>query len=510
MRPLARLLLRVDHASSYDKAGYRQRRRGCLKSGFFGRDGSRRFRVWEVIPVNSKTYAARDVNLLSPPSLTSILQPYDGQAAWVGVDVGKLDMKAVLHFAPDQFQRPWKIANPRDIATFVAHLQHLSRGRQLIVALEPSGTYGDALRQACHDGGICVHRVSPKIAHDYAEVFDGVPSQHDGKDAAAIAELARCGKSTPWPWTVASPRQQHIEYEVDRLDAQRRLAQMWCGRIEGRLARHWPLASRQLKLSSATLLNALAEYGGPAALAADAQAPAKLRRWSRNHLSAAAIDAIVRDARASVGVRQTAIDRRRLRDYAQEALAAQNRLKQAKKRLLRLSRGHRLIEALASAVGNATGCVLFVHLGDPRDYHCAAAYVKAMGLNLVERSSGMYQGKLRISKRGSGVVRYWLYLAALRLIKTSSPARPWYLRKKHRDGDDARRALVGIMRRLALALYHVAACGEAFDGARLFPGRSRASSRGKRRRRDRRDVMNQGTSNAGPTKGATMKGGARH
>ena len=37
------------------------------------------------------------------------------------------------------------------------------------------------------DAGIAVVRVSPKAAHDYAEVFDGVPSQHDGKDAAVVA-----------------------------------------------------------------------------------------------------------------------------------------------------------------------------------------------------------------------------------------------------------------------------------------------------------------------------------
>jgi hypothetical protein len=104
-----------------------------------------------------------------------------------------------------------------------------------------------------------------------------------------------------------------------------------------------------------------------------------------------------------------------------------------------------------------------------------------MGLNLAERSSGQgfalrsgtYKGKLKISKRGSSTVRYWMYLAALRLTKTNSPVRPWYLRKKHRDSQKAGRALVAIMRRLGLALYHVAALGEAYDAKRLFPGKRR-------------------------------------
>ena len=45
---------------------------------------------------------------------------------------------------------------------------------------------------------------SSKAASDYAEVFDGVPSQHDGKDAAVVAELAAIGKSRPWPCETAS------------------------------------------------------------------------------------------------------------------------------------------------------------------------------------------------------------------------------------------------------------------------------------------------------------------
>ena len=48
-----------------------------------------------------------------------------------------------------------------------------------------------------------------------------------------------------------------------------------------------------------------------------------------------------------------------------------------------------------------------------------AAYRKAMGLNLVERSSGKYKGRLRISKRGGARSRQWLYFAVLRLIQKS-------------------------------------------------------------------------------------------
>jgi transposase len=431
---------------------------------------------------NSKAYSGRDVNRVS---LDSVLQGREGRDVWAGVDVGKYQVQVVLNWGPGDFGRPWKVDNPHQTGVLVGLLGRLAEGRKLVLAMEPSGTYGDVLRQACTDAGLVVHRVSPKAAHDYAEVFDGVPSQHDGKDAGVVAELARLGKSAPWPWAVPSERRRQIEYGVDRMDAQRRLGQMYGGRLEAGLARHWPEVLRQLKLTSPTLLKAVAEWGGPAALAADPEAAAKLKRWGRAPLADDAVARIVEGAKHSVGVRPQATDVQGLRDHAAAALAARKEQAQARKHLAALSAGDRAIEALAAVVGTATACVLVTHLGDPADYHCGAAYVKAMGLNLVERSSGTYQGRLKISKRGSAAVRFWMYLAALRLVKKDAPARPWYLRKKGRGGDGAAgRALVGIMRRLALALYNVGAKGEAFDPKRLFPGKGgKAGTAGKGGRR---------------------------
>lgn len=430
--------------------------------------------------MNSKAYSSRNVNLIQ---LSSFLKDRQGADLWIGVDVGKERMHVVLNWAADDFERPWAVSNPSQVRLLVEHLKQLSIGRKLIVAMEPSGTYGDVLRQACTDAKIIVHRVSPKAAHDYAEVFDGVPSQLDGKDAAVVAELSRLGKSVPWPMIQAPLTHQEIEYWVDRMDAQRHLLQMWCGRIEARMARHWPEMLRQLKTTSLTMLNALIEYAGPTELAGDPEAASKLRRWGRSRLSDEKIKQIIDDAKASIGVRQTLVDQQRLRDYATEAMNAKLQIKQAQTHLLILAHEIQPIQAMKPAIGNATACLLFTYLGDPSRYHCAAAYVKAMGLNLIERSSGMYQGKLKISKRGSSAVRFWLYLAALRLIKKSSPVRPWYLKKKQRDSDEAGRALVAIMRRLGLALWHIAVAGEAFDKKRLFPGRSRATSSGQRKAR---------------------------
>ena len=199
----------------------------------------------------------------------------------VGIDVGKFDLLVICRWADGRFERPWRVRNPWEIPTLVGVLKQVKADRKLVVALEPSGTYGEALRQALGDNGIDVQRVGAKASHDYAEVFDGVPSQHDGKDAAVVAELAALGKAKPWAYQAADSWEEELAYWVEEMVAQRQMLTPWQGRLEGLLARHWPEASQVLKLSSGTLLRILKRYGSPQALAEDADAATQLARWGR-------------------------------------------------------------------------------------------------------------------------------------------------------------------------------------------------------------------------------------
>jgi hypothetical protein len=94
--------------------------------------------------------------------------------------------------------------------------------------------------------------------------------------------------------------------------------------------------------------------------------------------------------------------------------------------------------------------------------------LKGLGLNLKEKSSGKHKGQLKITKRGPGDCRYYLYLAALRLIRHDQVVGKWYERKVTRDGGKAKnKAVVAVMRKLAKALWHVAR-GAVFDSRLLF------------------------------------------
>jgi transposase len=184
-------------------------------------------------------------------------------------------------------------------------------------------------------------------------------------------------------------------------------------------------------------------------------------------LSPKKIDELLAGARSSVGVRVGPWQQRQIQEYAETALAARRQSNRAQRRLRQLAVGHPVLQAQGRVVGLPTACVFWVCTGDPRKFDSAAAYRKAMGLNLVERSSGTYKGQLRISKRGSARTRQWLYLAVLRLVQKCG-VRAWYEAKKTRDTGDARRVLVAVMRKLALALYHVGVRNEEFRPRRLF------------------------------------------
>jgi transposase len=139
--------------------------------------------------------------------------------------------------------------------------------------------------------------------------------------------------------------------------------------------------------------------------------------------------------------------------------------------LRRLAANHPVIQIQGAAVGIVTACVLWTRLGDPNNYPSAEAYRKAMGLNLAQRSSGQYKGQLHISKRGDRLVRRWLHLAALRMVREHVQVRDWYRQKRIRDGGRHLGALTAVVRRLAIALHKAATRNEPLDGARLFPGR---------------------------------------
>jgi transposase len=117
-------------------------------------------------------------------------------------------------------------------------------------------------------------------------------------------------------------------------------------------------------------------------------------------------------------------------------------------------------------VGEVASAVLPATQGDPKRYPDAASDCKSLGLNLEEHSSGQHQGQLSITKRGPALARFYLYFAALRLIRRDPVIKRWYALKTARPGAVKQKQVIELMRKLAKAFWHQAH-GHDFDVNRL-------------------------------------------
>lgn len=416
------------------------------------------------MPIGKKAYAASSIKSIEVAQWLG--QRPDG-ACFVGVDVGKTKLHLVLQFADGSATRPLVARNPGQIGAVIKLLQRVRRKHALTVAMEPTGTYGQALRVALAAAGIRLLRVEGRAVHDFAGVHDGVRSQHDGKDAALIAALASLGKACPWDYVVPTDAEAELRSRVRLLGAYDGQMTRWSNRIEGWLGQYWPELGRRLPLRSPTLLKLLRRYGSPQALVADRSAARRLRRWGGARLADKKIAGILRRAGQTRGAPVSPAARAEVRVYAQEALRMRKALRQQRLALTKLAKADEQLQRVGAAVGKVTACVLRARVGDPGQYPAAGAYLKALGLNLREFSSGQQQSQLHISKRGPGQARRWLFLAALRATQWPT-VKGWYLRKVQRSGGKKVPALIAIARKLAMGIWRTARDRGQFQASRLF------------------------------------------
>lgn len=397
--------------------------------------------------------------------LGKLNEALEGKKVVVAIDVAKEKPVAALMTGAEEVELTIKWKQPFETRMFVEFVQGLG-AKHLEVAMEPSGTYGDALRGRLLAEKISVFRVSPKRSHDAREYFDGVPSSHDAKSAAIIGKLHFEGRSEPWP--LRSEQERDTVAAVRRMSFYEERLQRGKGKLEALLARHWPELDGLLESGTATQLQLLAAYGSARRVAeAGEEAKALMRKVGGSRLLEEKIEAVMQAARSSTGIEPTEMERECLEELCCELERTRKLEARARARVHALTRDESMIQGLADAVGKTTAAVLYAENGDPKKFGKSRQYLKSLGLNLKEKSSGKSKGALHITKRGSSVARQYLYLAALRKIKDCPFVRAWYKRKRERDGQKGGKAIVAIMRKLARALWHIAH-GAQYDPRRLI------------------------------------------
>jgi transposase len=414
--------------------------------------------------VPKKTYRSQDVKIVN---IEQLQQQHAVERLVVGVDVAKHKfVAAFVGNTSGNVALTIRWTHPAETPQFIALLKSL--GAQTVqVALESTGRYGDVLVHQLRVAQIAVYNISTKRVHDAAEEYDGVPSKHDGKDAAVIGDLHRRGKSRVRREPSEATRALQAYTRSVLLFKNQYLTNI--NRIEAELARFWPELTEHISLQTASLLTLLATYGTPAEVAADMeQARILLRKISRGSLSEQTVDNIVQTARQTQGASTVAAETDMMCILAQDTLRACEALKEAERRLEAAVQQHPSAARQAAMLGVVTAAVVVAKSGDAADFTSTGAWLKNLGLNLKENSSGKSgQRGVAITKRGAAITRQYLYLAALRFIQHDEVIKSWYAYQTNRPGAVKMKVLVKLMRKLASALPHVGR-GAVFDARKLF------------------------------------------
>jgi transposase len=420
-------------------------------------------------------YRAVNVEQVSPESVAERFA--EGSKVVVGVDVAKRHFVAALCDVEGTAQVRVRFEHPRQTATFLQLLERLHQGaRPVEVAMEPTGTYGDVLRYQLGVRGIAVFRVSNKHVGDATELFDGSPSKHDGKDACVVGWLHAHGRSKPWQ--ELEPARRSARALVSQRDLYDEPLRRLLAQLEPMLARHFPEFQTFFDLSQRkTPWVVLEAFGSPKLIGrSDVQTLQKLlKERTRRAPSTEVLTALLAAANNTSGTSMVPEEVELMRRMSTEVLHLMQRRREIDVRIEALAEEDPVMQALRPCLGPVTAAVIYAFLGDPRTYASAAALEKAAGLNLIESSSGTNpkahdKVPRHLSKRGAGVVRKYLYLAAMRLVQKDPTAKAWYQARRSFKAEEKNKALVAVMRKLCRAIFHIAK-GEALDVTKLFDTR---------------------------------------
>lgn len=339
----------------------------------------------------------------------------------VGVDVAK--EKLVARAVAGDGRTGKSLTFGCNLAGFESLLAYAQRSRSslgasgFVIAMEPTGHYGEPLAAWLSGRGVEVYAVQPLKTARAKELYDGTWRKTDEKDALVIADLARRGLGSPWrlqtgPFAalrlLTRRREQLVEQRrqtVNRIHRHRdvlfpELRRLF-PKLEGRASR-WVL--RNVPTPAAV------EAMGVEALTDG------LYEASRWQLGRKRAEVVWEAAQQSVGVSEAVESHRfalgQLLDELEGVLARLKAVEvQMAAQLPAVPYAARLLTV--PGFGPVIVASLLGEFGDLRNYRVAGQLIKMAGLDLAESSSGERQGHHHISRRGRAYARQLLFMAAL-------------------------------------------------------------------------------------------------
>jgi transposase len=393
----------------------------------------------------------------------------------VGIDIAKARHVAQVRVAHTRILDA-KLPIPNTHAGFAALWARLDAHcrdagvAEIVCAVEPTGTYHQALATFLEAHGATVVFVSNHVAQLNRRTLDGTWDKNDPKDAHNLCDLLEQGKV--------------LFYSLpdEPLGDLRRLV-----RLLRRARREAAACKARWRLTLRPLLGPTGEPLPPAVVAA---LPAPVRAFEPA--------AARRRAAGRPPAVLPAVALLELADLAAQLTAGQARMRAIEAELVRLAErlaAYRLLLTLPG-IGPTLAAILVAEIGDIAWYTKFSQLRKLAGLDIVGVQTGQWTSGKRISKAGRALLRWALYQAAVGAAR--SPG--WRARREaliaKRAGDRYAffKANVELAAKLLRLVWGVWRSGRPYDPARaLAPageppraaGRPRPAARGPRRSAER-------------------------
>ncbi len=108
--------------------------------------------------MGKRTYRTK---LIKDLDVSRLKMALNGEGCVVGIDVAKTTFFASVMDLNRRVHVTVRWTHPAESGAFISLVSTLAEAGPMAVAMEPTGVYGDALREKLLDRGHAVHRVSP-------------------------------------------------------------------------------------------------------------------------------------------------------------------------------------------------------------------------------------------------------------------------------------------------------------------------------------------------------------
>ena len=403
----------------------------------------------------------------------------DEKTLVIGVDIGSYDEYARAFTCRKQelSKKPLRFHNTAEgFKTFkdwAVNIMKANGLEKIIVGMEPTSIYWEALATYCKDNGMILVHVNPAAVHKSKELDDNDPSKNDRKDPKVIAGLVADGRYQ-FPYMPEEEYAELRELSNLRIRTQESLTQCK-NRLSRWYSRYFPEFKGAYKnVVSKTAMMILDLYPLPEDIVT-LGVEGILQIWRSKKVRGAGerkARKLYEAARNSIGRKEAAsIARIEFKSIKEDLDRYQERLDEIEKKadeiLPKIKNVDKLFEI--KGVGKATVLTFLSEIGEISRFDNPKEIQKLAGYAIVTNESCKHQGEKRISYRGRKRLRWVLYQTALSVIGKNAEFRQIHAYYTTRANNPLKgiQSVVAVACKMIRIFYKILTDGVSYDGTKM-------------------------------------------